>query len=105
MTDEEKRAIEELKSLTHIYSYVVTYEKEYLLQCVEIILNLIESQQKELEKKDKVIHKMAEYINGLDIEEDICCNNVINVDWCEYSKCKECIKEYFERKVEENYDG
>lgn len=74
MTDKEKQAIEELKSLKNIYSYIVTYEKEYLLQCVETVLNLVETQAKELEKKDKVIHKMAEYINELDIEEDICCN-------------------------------
>lgn len=51
----------------------------------------------------KQINLMAEYIATLDIEEDICMNNKINSEWCneDYTNCKECIKQYFERKVEE----
>lgn len=49
------------------------------------------------------IDLMAEYIATLDIEEDICMNNKINSEWCneDYTNCKECIKQYFERKCEE----
>ena len=47
------------------------------------------------------IDLMAEYIATLDIDEDICMNNKINSEWCneDYTNCKECIKQYFERKV------
>ena len=49
------------------------------------------------------IDLMAEYIATLDIDEDICMNNKINSEWCneDYTNCKECIKQYFERKCEE----
>ena len=49
------------------------------------------------------IDLMAEYIATLDIDEDICMNNKINSEWCneDYTNCKKCIKQYFERKVEE----
>ena len=47
------------------------------------------------------IDLMAEYIATLDIDEDICMNNKINSEWCneDYTNCKKCIKQYFERKV------
>ena len=58
---------------------------------------------KELNKKDKQIDLMAEYISKRDVEEDICMKNRINADLCneDYTNCKNCIKQYFERKVEE----
>ncbi len=56
----------------------------------------------ELEKKDKEIDEMTEYITNLDIDEDICKNNITQPELCneEYSNCKECIKQYFYKKVE-----
>lgn len=56
----------------------------------------------QLQKKDMIIDLMAEYIDGLDIDEDICSKNTFNPELCneEYSNCKDCIKQYFERKVE-----
>lgn len=55
----------------------------------------------ELEKKDKMIDLMAEYISDLDIDEDICKkqsdNNCDDIN--REVECKECIKQYFERKV------
>ena len=57
----------------------------------------------ELEKKDKMIDLMAEYISDLDIDEDICKkqsdNNCDDIN--REVECKECIKQYFERKVED----
>lgn len=58
--------------------------------------------QLELEKKDKMIDLMAEYISDLDIDEDICKkqsdNNCDDIN--REVECKECIKQYFERKAE-----
>lgn len=58
----------------------------------------------ELEKKDKAIDEMAEYIVPLDIDEDICkdiehCTDENNNT---YKLCKDCIKEYFYKKVSDN---
>lgn len=59
--------------------------------------------QVELEKKDKMIDLMAEYISDLDIDEDICKkqsdNNCDDIN--REVECKECIKQYFERKAED----
>lgn len=62
----------------------------------------------ELEKKDKQIDLMAKYLAINGVERDICnekrikenCKNV-TVDNITVHRCKECIKQYFERKVEE----
>ncbi len=55
-----------------------------------------------IEKQEKIIDKMADYMKEKDIDEDICTKNVINPQLCneEYSNCKECIKEYFKKEVE-----
>ena len=62
--------------------------------------------QLELEKKDKMIDLMAEYISDLDIDEDICKkqsdNNCDDIN--REVECKECIKQYFERKKSEYYE-
>lgn len=56
-----------------------------------------------LEKKEKIIDAMAKYIMYLDIDEDICMRNTTNTELCneEYTNCKQCIIEYFEKKVGE----
>ena len=49
----------------------------------------------------KQIDLMAEYIAGLDIEEDI-CKNTERLDECDsmsLGECERCIKQYFERKA------
>ena len=60
--------------------------------------------QLELEKKDKMIDLMAEYISDLDIDEDICKkqsdNNCDDIN--REVECKECIKQYFERIAEQS---
>ena len=57
-------------------------------------------------KKDKMIDLMAEYISDLDIDEDICKkqsdNNCDDIN--REVECKECIKQYFERKESEYYE-
>lgn len=60
---------------------------------------------KQLEKKDEIINLMAIYIANLDIDEDICeyqkekyCEDDIEVT---LDICVKCIKQYFERKINE----
>ena len=54
----------------------------------------------ELERKDKQIDLMADYIATLDIEEDFCVNvENNNCDKMSFGECEDCIKQYFERKV------
>lgn len=122
MTDEEKKTIDKLKNgkkytlleiirvfkKEGIENFIIT-RKEYL----DIILNLLEKKDnriKELEAdkeiKNKIIDRMAEYINKLYIDEDICTKNIINPELCneQYSNCKECIKQYFENLAKESGD-
>ena len=62
----------------------------------------IEKALKELDKQNKIIDKMADIINNCDIDySDICKYRI--VQRCEKAPegCKECVKKYFEKKVEE----
>jgi len=59
MTDEEKEAIEYFKNMLSFYYHnaqICTHDK------MQILLNLIEKQQKEIEKQDKIIDLMARSI-------------------------------------------
>ena len=78
-------------------------EMNKLINIVSSYKGMFKKQQKEMKKKDKQIDLMAEYISKIDIEEDVCMKNKTNPDWCneDYTKCKDCIKQYFERKCEE----
>lgn len=62
-------------------------------------LSLIQEQQAKIEKKDKIIDRMAEHI-GQDIK---CIRPEIECNKMTYD-CKECVKQYFEDKAtqEEN---
>ena len=87
---------EKQKEMNKLINDVKTYKGQFKRQEKEI-----KKLQKENEEKNKQINLMAEYIATLDIEEDICMNNKINSEWCneDYTNCKKCIKQYFERKV------
>ena len=117
MTNEEKKAVETIKDLKEIKWYEHAFDKgteilsEEEKQDIDVILNLLDKQDnriKELESdkeiKNKIIDRMAEYINKLDIDEDICTKNIINPELCneQYSNCKECIKQYFENLAKES---
>lgn len=47
----------------------------------------------EIKKKDKQIDLMAEYINEIDVSEEICEGKTM----CD-ENCKDCIKQYFKQK-------
>lgn len=78
-------------------------EMNKLINIVSSYKGMFKKQQKEMKKKDNTIDLMAEYISKIDIEEDVCMKNKTNPDWCneDYTKCKDCIKQYFERKSKE----
>ena len=121
MTNEQREAIELLEGIrdnTWTTKYIMSSDSKK----ADTVLSLIKEQQekiakyekiykeydcyrwvKELDKKDKIIDLMAEFIATLDIEEDVCMKNKTNPDWCneDYTKCKDCIKQYFERKAKD----
>lgn len=119
MSEEEKNAIEKLKNgkTINIYTLLRTLKKEGIenfvitrKQYIQTVLNLIQSQQEEIEKKDKIIDLQINFLyklgtdrpgtvfkklwdEGLNAEE---CGNCRD----DNKKCVECIKQYFEKKVE-----
>lgn len=59
-------------------------------------------------EQQKVIELMAEYISGTDIDEDVCRKvgeNPFCKDYEGESKCKECVIEFFRKKVRGDIDG
>lgn len=112
MTKEQEEAIDRLRKITNrqiLYGNkygIVIEEFKKLQEDIETVLNLLKQKDAEIEKKDKMIDLMAEYISDLDIDEDICKkqsdNNCDDIN--REVECKECIKQYFERKVEDVKD-
>ena len=95
MTKEQKKAIKVLEHYKNIL-YICNYEEEpeRTGKAIEIVLNLIQEQEKEIEKKDKQIDLMAKQLSGLiifDIDKE---EPLILED-------KEEVKEYFERNVKD----
>ena len=89
MTNEQREAIEYLKESVLIYKNTIPKISE----AIETVLSMLKEKDKEIEKdrelkhrlckevnqmfaevekQDKIIDLMAEYIAGLDIDEDIC---------------------------------
>lgn len=116
MTDEEKKAIEYFKENINYFQeqikFIETvdcdyYDEEYELyknrvKQFKTVLNLIQKQQAEIEKKDKIIDEMAArvYLNEEEREEmkkDI-YNNVNHKGFADF------VKRYFEMKVRKEND-
>ena len=104
MTKEE--AIERIKYLLFIYKkddekgYRATGEVFNTdFEVIETVLNMLKEKDTEIQKKDKMIDLMAEYISDLDICKKQSDNNCDDIN--REVECKECIKQYFERKVED----
>ena len=83
-------------------------EKEYRLPyLISIEKQAIETVLSELEKKDKVINEMSNFINLMS-DELVAETGDNNLEFCKMQKCidngeldcEECIKEYFTKKVE-----
>lgn len=56
--------------------------------------NIIKAQQAEIEKKDKIIDLMSEYVDFDKM--DFQCSSLCVKENCQ----KECIKQYFEKQIE-----
>lgn len=73
MSEEEKKAIEHLNSFLNIPEYVWLKENELLMVNIKIALNLIEKQQKELEREKEENRKLRnchlryEEMTGIDL--------------------------------------
>lgn len=80
-------------------------EESYML---ETVLSMLKQKDKEIKKKDKIIDGMAEYINYLS-DELVQVTGKNELKFCDGNKyckdsnysCEDCIKQYFERKVEQ----
>ena len=111
LSEEEKKAIEIVKKIKNIKFNVTSSfyssgtislsieEKE----AIETALNLITKLQKENEEKDKQIDLMAKKILTYQIYNSNLskrmCNKCQKKDFC-YEISQDCIKQYFENKVE-----
>lgn len=118
MSEEENKAIEFLeKFVGNFYEFpnpTAVSIRDYEATNIEIILNLIKSQQEKIEKKDKIIDEMADGFFRLYQERPgtmhkffengkPCKFGYIKEDnECKEINCKPCIKHYFEKKVEES---
>ena len=128
MTNEQREAIELAKEFTKMdfsnpmgWTGYYDAELEELSQAIETVLSLIKEQQGEIEglknkevlikryfkkcdlikQKDKQIELMAKYWNtGLAMCDN--CDKI--VEKYEKNNCQDCIKQYFERKVEDVKD-
>ena len=97
---EEKEAIERLKKLIKLRKNKAGEIKFDTCICctadLETVLNL-------LEKKDKMIDSMADYIDKtIYRDNEYGCEMEFEKDvYCDKDDCKKCIKQYFEKKVSE----
>lgn len=96
ITDEEIRRIDNnFNSIVDEFTKQFIHDKE-----LAIAQHIIQKQQKELEKKDKILDLMAEFISKYHCFEIA----VFDIDnECKHEhNCKECVKQYFEKKSEED---
>ena len=94
-----------------IAEYSVTLEnktKSELILFIKELQDMLKEKDKEIEKKNNIINLIAKYINYLSDELvqatgknelEFCDGNICCKD-SNYS-CEQCIKQYFERKVEQ----
>lgn len=113
MNEEEKKAIKSMKRFVECkqdMTAVTASEMKTVLNLLEKKDKKIEDwkmeynhwcqlaidRKKELENKDKIIYEMIDFIDAIDgcLCFDLESRNCID------KNCKECIKQYFERKVE-----
>lgn len=106
MSEEEKKAINNLNFIvvTDVYDNETRINKTEIVNeynhSVGTVLNLIEKQQAEIEKKDKIIDLTVKELKK-QFSRSEPCYLYFEVECKKYKTCEECIKNYFERKVEE----
>ena len=103
MSEEEKKAIEKLKE----YALCKVNDNGYVEVSANgykhTILNLIDDVLSHIKKQEKMIELMAEHISfGKNIQKILCSPKVHRKDECIGITCKRCIKQYFEKKADED---
>lgn len=91
MTKEQEESLEKLKRQILIGECEKNIGIPVYISDLKTILFMLEEQ-------DKIIEQMTYYIMNLDIDEDICKEVNCNANSGELD-CKDCIKQYFENKV------
>ena len=80
-------------------------ELKELSKAIETVLNMLKEKENEIEKKDKVINLMADFINKTGGGKRAFSCMFIENDECNENGCRYCIRQYFkelaERKSEE----
>lgn len=97
MTKEQREAIKSLNEFANT-KYGAFTAKEG-----QTVLNLIQEQQEENKKKDKIINLIInEFYKRAKISENCYIQKSKGIEDClKHKNCKECLKQYFERKVED----
>lgn len=121
MTEEGKEAINFFYNFrASINAANMLFDEDINVKCgketvkqITMLLNLIQKQQKELEKKDKMIDSMADQMGaictGIPViikQFEKCYCEFMNTDedccWKTDKECSDCIKEYFKMETEKN---
>lgn len=122
MNEEERQAIEYLKFCTNDFKERYGGETTKQIDIYETVLNLIQKLHKEnkhihseLDKQQEKINNYAKEIEKKDKQIDLMvkefkkqfrrsepCDLDFEMECEKYETCEECIKNYFERKVEED---
>lgn len=97
MTEEEKKAVEYLKK----YINWETYGERNLEADIETVLNLIQKQQEEIEKKDKYIKDMCENYCPKLMTKDKIIDLIARAWKQDDERSVEEIIQYFTQKAEE----
>jgi hypothetical protein len=119
MTKEQSEVIKDIKIYIHdIISesvdevgykrYEISEEEQEFFNNIERLLNMLKEQDKEIEKKEKMIDLLLDFIYKMsiirpgtimyDLKGDGFDTN--KCGYCKDKSCKDCIKQYFERKLE-----
>ena len=105
MTKEQEEAISTMK-------HWIDYEKENkdkinkadeLIEIQETVLSMLQEQQEENKKKDKIIDIMSEKLAKVYHYKPYKCTlkEKNNIDCDKYKDCVSCVKQYWERKAED----
>ena len=119
MTKEQSEVIKDIKIYIHdIISesvdevgykrYEISEEEQEFFNNIERLLNMLKEQDKEIEKKEKMIDLLLDFIYKMSIIRPGTITYDLKGDgfdtnkcgYCKDKSCKDCIKQYFERKLE-----
>ena len=102
MTTEQKEAIDRLNYINRAYDYN-NYYSTYDLDCIDVVLNLIQEQEKEIEKYKKLYQKALDdaVVTAHDnMQKDNIIDELAKAFKQDDIRNVKEIKQYFERKVE-----